>query len=192
MGSKGTLSIMIAYMLYSIKINIPFNFAYFMANRMLGSRTNGRLLLYARLFTTLFEYAENKLPNQGRFPQCKAVDPIFTDFNSDHLHRTDIEYAKPKHGASSSRGPQLDPRERIEAQVDSWFDEDVWINAEDRISTDEEVDEPTLRNMSFGDRIAYKSYVTGNGYLRFLSSHLTSACPQVEPVRIFHKKISRV
>ncbi|GJZ56641.1 hypothetical protein Tco_0611834, partial [Tanacetum coccineum] len=29
------------------------------------------------------------------------------------------------------------------------------------ISTDEEVDEPTLRNMSFGDRMAYKSYVIG-------------------------------
>ncbi|GJS79334.1 hypothetical protein Tco_0729215 [Tanacetum coccineum] len=89
-----------------------------------------------------------------------AVDPIVTNFNSDHLHRTDIKYAELEHGASSLRGPQLDPREIMEAQVESWFDEDVWINAEDHISTDEEMDEMTLRNMSFEDRMAYKSYVS--------------------------------
>ncbi|GJV07303.1 hypothetical protein Tco_1344959 [Tanacetum coccineum] len=55
---------------------------------------------------------------------------------------------------------KIDPREIMEAQVESWFDEDVWINAEDHISTDEEIEEMTLRNMSFGDRMAYKSYVT--------------------------------
>ncbi|GKD67101.1 hypothetical protein Tco_1309209 [Tanacetum coccineum] len=94
---------------------------------------NGRLLPYARLLTTIFEYAKNELPNQGRCPQFKAIEPIFIDLNFNHLHRTDIEYTKPEHSASSSRGPQLDPRERMEAQVESWFDKDVWINVEDHM-----------------------------------------------------------
>ncbi|GJU19065.1 hypothetical protein Tco_1147031 [Tanacetum coccineum] len=98
-----------------------------------GVKKNGRLLPYARLLTTIFEYAKNELPNQDRCPQFKAIEPIFIDFNFNHLHRTDIEYTKPEHGASSSKGPQLDPRERMEAQVESWFDEDVWINVEDHM-----------------------------------------------------------
>ncbi|GKC84335.1 hypothetical protein Tco_1140052, partial [Tanacetum coccineum] len=66
------------------------------------------------------------------------------------------------HGASSgSRGPQLDPQERTESQFEAWFDEDAWVGAEDPISTDEKVEERTLSDMSFGDRMAYRSYITG-------------------------------
>nr|GEU47213.1 hypothetical protein [Tanacetum cinerariifolium] len=47
----------------------------------------------------------------------------------------------------------------MKSQVKDLFNEDAWIGVEDPISTDEEVDERTLSNISFGDRMAYKFYV---------------------------------
>ncbi|GJR95312.1 hypothetical protein Tco_0267486 [Tanacetum coccineum] len=52
----------------------------------------------------------------------------------------------------------MDPEERLKSQVNAWFDEDVWIGVEEPIRPDEKGDERTL---SFGDRMAYKSYLTG-------------------------------
>ncbi|GJW86338.1 hypothetical protein Tco_0161678 [Tanacetum coccineum] len=35
----------------------------------------------------------------------QSMDPIFSTFNASTLEQTDIEFAVPEHGASSSRGP---------------------------------------------------------------------------------------
>ncbi|GJX12053.1 hypothetical protein Tco_0201912 [Tanacetum coccineum] len=146
-------------MLYCIQSNIPFNLAYFMAKRMVGMRTNDRLIPYARLLTRLFEVAKNEHPHQNHFITCKSVDPIFSTFNASTLEQTDIEYTVPEHGASSSRGPQLDPKVRIESQINEWLDEDAWIGAEDEISLDEVVEKEAMERLSFGEKMAFKSYL---------------------------------
>ncbi|GKG33279.1 hypothetical protein Tco_0433438, partial [Tanacetum coccineum] len=90
-----------------------------MAKRMVGMRTNDRLILYARLLTRLFEVAKDEHPHPNNFITCKGVDPIFSTFNASTLEQTDIEYTVPEHGASSSRGPQLDLEECIESQINA-------------------------------------------------------------------------
>ncbi|GJR20821.1 hypothetical protein Tco_0969348 [Tanacetum coccineum] len=65
-----------------------------------------------------------------------------------------------KHGASSSRRSQLDPKERIKVQINKWLDEDTWIGDEDEISLDEVVEKEAIEKLSFGEKMAYKSYLT--------------------------------
>ncbi|GKA22702.1 hypothetical protein Tco_0708664 [Tanacetum coccineum] len=103
LGSKGNVSIIVAYMLYCIQSNIPFNFAYFMAKGMVGMRTNDRLIPYARLLTRLFKVAKDEHPHLNHFITCKSVDPIFSTFNASTLEQIEIEYVMPEHGASLSR-----------------------------------------------------------------------------------------
>ncbi|GJY17607.1 hypothetical protein Tco_0389098 [Tanacetum coccineum] len=88
------------------------------------------------------------------------MDPLFSTFNASTLEQTEIEYAVLEHGASSSHGPQLDPEERIEAQINEWLDEDIWIGAEDEISSDEVVEKEAMERFSFGEKMTYKSHLT--------------------------------
>ncbi|GJU42168.1 hypothetical protein Tco_1195125 [Tanacetum coccineum] len=131
-SSKGNLLVIVGYMLYCIQSNTPFNFAYFMAKRMVGMKTNDRLIPYARLLTRLFEVAKEEHSNPNHFITCKGVDPTFSTFNASTLELTEIEYLVPEHGTSSSRGLHLDSKELIKSQINEWLDEDTWIQAERR------------------------------------------------------------
>ncbi|GKA09033.1 hypothetical protein Tco_0688364 [Tanacetum coccineum] len=64
-------------MLYCIKNNTPFNFAYFIDRRLSGLEYNNKALLYARVMTTLFEYLKNKHPNDAsRMIEVDEVTPM--------------------------------------------------------------------------------------------------------------------
>ncbi|GJU15967.1 hypothetical protein Tco_1143933 [Tanacetum coccineum] len=63
--AKESLPIIVGYMLYCIKTKTPFNFAYFIAQRLSGLDYNNEALPYARVMTTLFEYLKNKHPNDA-------------------------------------------------------------------------------------------------------------------------------
>ncbi|GJU40119.1 hypothetical protein Tco_1193076 [Tanacetum coccineum] len=101
MGSRGNLSVIVGYMLYCIETNTPFNFAYFMENRI-------------------------------------AVE----------------------HGASSSQSQQMNPEEQIESEINSWFEQTTLDEAEREISSDDVLGKEEEENLSFGDRMAYKSYLS--------------------------------
>ncbi|GKA77960.1 hypothetical protein Tco_0784497 [Tanacetum coccineum] len=104
--------------------------------------------------------AKEEHPHLDHFITCKSVDPIFSTFNASTLEQTNIEYAVLEHGASSSHGPQLDPEERIESQINEWLDEDTWIGAEEEISSDEVIEKDAMDKLSFREKMAYKSYLT--------------------------------
>ncbi|GJS09447.1 retrovirus-related pol polyprotein from transposon TNT 1-94 [Tanacetum coccineum] len=159
-GSKGNVSIIVGYMLHCIQSNTPFNFGYFMAKRMVEMRKNDRLIPYARLLTRVFKVAKEEHPHPNHFVTCKSVDPIFSTFNASTLEQTDIKYAVPEHGASSSHGPQLNPEERIESQINEWLDEDTWIGAEGEISSDEVIEKDVMDKLSFEEKMTYTSYLT--------------------------------
>nr|GEX43553.1 retrovirus-related Pol polyprotein from transposon TNT 1-94 [Tanacetum cinerariifolium] len=100
------------------------------------------------LLTTLFKHIKSEiLNNQNPFLNCDGVSPIFTEFNAHNLQQNNITYSMPEHGASTSCGPQMDPQERMETQINEMFDEEAWVGAEELICSDEVVKESTL---SFG------------------------------------------
>ncbi|GKA67547.1 hypothetical protein Tco_0767464 [Tanacetum coccineum] len=84
-----------------------------------------------RLLTRLFEIAKSEHPKPKQFQNCKSVDPIFSTFNMSNFNIA-IE-----HGASSSQAHQMNPEEQIESEINSWFDETTWNQAETEISPDE-------------------------------------------------------
>nr|GEY40362.1 hypothetical protein [Tanacetum cinerariifolium] len=103
--------------------------------------------------------SKDEHPHPDHFIACKGVDPIFSTFNVSTLEQTEIEYAMLEHRASSSRGPQLDPKECIESQINEWLDEDTWIGDEEEISLDDVIEKEAMEMLSFGEKIAYKSYL---------------------------------
>nr|GFB46188.1 hypothetical protein [Tanacetum cinerariifolium] len=117
---------------------------------------NKRVLPYGRLLITLFEQVKNENPNeQIQLLECNEAAPIFTDFTTDNIEQTNINFVIPEHGASSFRRTHIDPSKQMEIYINDMFDEDAWNGTEDVISTDEEVDQSTL---SFDLRIAFKTY----------------------------------
>ncbi|GJW81857.1 hypothetical protein Tco_0145832 [Tanacetum coccineum] len=80
------LPIIVGYILYCIKTNTPFNFAYFIARRLSGLDYNNEALLYARIMTTLFEYLKNKHPNDAsRMIKVEEVSPMSSPFTMESL-----------------------------------------------------------------------------------------------------------
>ncbi|GKA35332.1 hypothetical protein Tco_0721823 [Tanacetum coccineum] len=63
--AQESLPIIVGYMLYCIKTNTPFNFAYFIARRLSGLDYNNEALPFSRIMTTLFKYLKNKHPNDA-------------------------------------------------------------------------------------------------------------------------------
>ncbi|GJV27817.1 hypothetical protein Tco_1384265 [Tanacetum coccineum] len=153
-GSKGNLSVIVGYMIYCIETHTPFNFAYFMANRMAGLKSCDRLIPYARLLTRLFEVAKSKHPKPNQFQNCKSVDPIFSTFNMSNFN------VAMKHGASSSQAHQMNPEEKIESKINSWFEDTTWSEAEREISPNMVLDKEEEEKLNFGERMAYKSYLS--------------------------------
>ncbi|GJY22326.1 hypothetical protein Tco_0394892, partial [Tanacetum coccineum] len=96
---------------------------------------------------------KNEHPNSNHFQNCKTVDPIFSSFNTSNLNIT-LE-----HGASSSHAQPMNPEEQIETEINSWFEETTWREAEREISLNEVLGKEEEENLSFGDRMAYKSYL---------------------------------
>ncbi|GJT11613.1 hypothetical protein Tco_0858655 [Tanacetum coccineum] len=125
-----------------------------MANRMAGLKTVDRWLPYARLLTRLFEVAKNKHPNSNHFQNCKSVDPIIPSFKTYNLNIT------VKHGTSSSHAQLMNTEEQIESETNSWFEETTWSEAEREISPDKVLRKEEEENLSFGDRMDYKSYLS--------------------------------
>ncbi|GJZ55504.1 hypothetical protein Tco_0610697 [Tanacetum coccineum] len=65
-----------------------------------------------------------------------------------------------KHKESSPQAQQLNSEEQIESEINSWFDQTTWDEAEREISPDEVLGKEEEENLSFGDRMAYKSYLS--------------------------------
>ncbi|GKB22977.1 hypothetical protein Tco_0862378 [Tanacetum coccineum] len=65
-----------------------------------------------------------------------------------------------EHGASSSQAHQMNPKEQIESEINSWFDETTWNQAEREISPDEVLKKEEEENFSYGKRMAYKTYLS--------------------------------
>ncbi|GJT72359.1 hypothetical protein Tco_1031645 [Tanacetum coccineum] len=65
-----------------------------------------------------------------------------------------------EHGASSSKPCQMNLEEQVESKVNSWFDEDTWNQAKMEISPDEVLMKEEEKNLSYGERMAYKSYLS--------------------------------
>ncbi|GKB97685.1 hypothetical protein Tco_0983822 [Tanacetum coccineum] len=63
--AQENLPIIVGYILYCIKTNTLFNFAYFVARRLSGLDYNNKALLSAMITTTIFEYLKNKHPNDA-------------------------------------------------------------------------------------------------------------------------------
>ncbi|GJT79005.1 retrovirus-related pol polyprotein from transposon TNT 1-94 [Tanacetum coccineum] len=80
--AKECLPIIVGYMLYCIKTKTPFNFSYFIAQRLSGLDYNNEALPYARVMTTLFEYLKNKHPNDAsrmiEVEELSSMCPSFT------------------------------------------------------------------------------------------------------------------
>ncbi|GJT13676.1 hypothetical protein Tco_0860718 [Tanacetum coccineum] len=98
--------------------------------------------------------AKSKHPNLNNFINCKSVDPIFSSFNMSNMNII-VE-----HGASSSQAQHMNPKEQIEFEINSWFDQTTWDEVEREISSDEVIGKEEEENLSFGDRMAYKSYLS--------------------------------
>ncbi|GJX68053.1 hypothetical protein Tco_0303780 [Tanacetum coccineum] len=56
-----------------------------------------------------------------------------------------------KHGASSSHAQPLNPEEQFESEINSWFEETTWSEAERQISLDEVHGKEEEENLIFGD-----------------------------------------
>ncbi|GJY06347.1 hypothetical protein Tco_0373401 [Tanacetum coccineum] len=125
-----------------------------MANRIAGLKTVDRWLPYARLLTRLFEVAKNEHPNTNHFLNCKSVDPIFSSFNTSNLN------IAVEHGASSSQAQQMNLKEQIEIKINSWFEQTTWDEVKMVISPDEVLGKKEEEKLSFGERMAYKSYLS--------------------------------
>ncbi|GKA23974.1 hypothetical protein Tco_0710007 [Tanacetum coccineum] len=65
-----------------------------------------------------------------------------------------------KHRESSPQAQQLNSEEQIESEINSWFDQTTWDEAEKEISPDEVLGKEEEENLSFGNRMAYKSYLS--------------------------------
>ncbi|GJU12911.1 hypothetical protein Tco_1135307 [Tanacetum coccineum] len=86
------------------------------------------------------------------------ISNVFVKLGS--KEQTDIEYEVSEHGASSSRRPQLDSKERIESQINEWLDEDTWIGAKEEISSNEVIEKEVMERLSTREKMAYNSYLT--------------------------------
>ncbi|GKA17286.1 hypothetical protein Tco_0697123, partial [Tanacetum coccineum] len=64
------------------------------------------------------------------------------------------------HGASSSHGQQMNPEKQLKSKINSWFEESTWNEAEREISPDEVLGKEEEENLSFVERMAYKSYLS--------------------------------
>ncbi|GJZ03270.1 hypothetical protein Tco_0536545 [Tanacetum coccineum] len=65
-----------------------------------------------------------------------------------------------EHGASSSHRQQMNPEEEIKSEINSWFEESTWNEAKKEISLDEVLGKEKEENLSFVERMAYKSYLS--------------------------------
>ncbi|GJX53786.1 hypothetical protein Tco_0282155 [Tanacetum coccineum] len=65
-----------------------------------------------------------------------------------------------EHGASSSQAHQMNLKEQIESEINSWFNEDTWNQAEKEISPDEVLAKEEEENLSYGKIMEYKSYLS--------------------------------
>ncbi|GJX92019.1 hypothetical protein Tco_0345345 [Tanacetum coccineum] len=54
----------------------------------------------------------------------------------------------------------MNPEEQVKSEVNSWFDEDTWNQAEMENSPDEALTKEEKENLSYGERMAYKSYLS--------------------------------
>ncbi|GKD23737.1 hypothetical protein Tco_1225440 [Tanacetum coccineum] len=65
-----------------------------------------------------------------------------------------------EHEASSSQAHQMNPEEQIESEINFWFDEDTWNQAEREISPDEVLAKEEEESLSYGKKMEYKSYLS--------------------------------
>lgn len=157
MGAKGSVSVVIGYMLYCIETKTPFNFAYFMAKRMDKLSGNRRLLPYARLLTSIFEHIKVEHPDHAEdWPNCEVIAPSFANFNDKSLDRADVDLVLPENTASTSQQASMDPVGRMELMVNEMFDERAWNASEDVISDDEVIED--VASSTTHERLAYKTY----------------------------------
>ncbi|GJX02130.1 hypothetical protein Tco_0186043 [Tanacetum coccineum] len=84
----------------------------------------------------------------------KSDDPIFFTFN---MSNSNIIV---EHGESSSKAQKMNPKEQIESEINSWFEQTTWNEAKREISPDEVLRKEEEEKLSFGDRMAYKSYLS--------------------------------
>ncbi|GJW83226.1 hypothetical protein Tco_0156371 [Tanacetum coccineum] len=125
-----------------------------MANRMAVLKMVDRWLLYARLLTRLFEVAKNEHPNTNHFINCKSVDPNLLLLQHSNLNNV-VE-----HGASSSQAQPMISEEQIDTEINSWFEQTMWDEVEREISPDEVLGKEEEEKLSFGEKMAYKSYLS--------------------------------
>ncbi|GJW31419.1 hypothetical protein Tco_0051451 [Tanacetum coccineum] len=71
-----------------------------------------------------------------------------------------------EHEASSSQAHQMNPEEQIESEINFWFDEDTWNQAEREISPDEVLAKEEEESLSYGKKMEYKSYLSTKGEQR--------------------------
>lgn len=157
LGARGSISIVVGYMLYCIETGTPFNFAYFMEKRMDKLQRNTRLIPYGRLLTTLFEHVKAEHPEHARdWPDCEVVGPLYANFNASSLDRANVDLEPPQHAASTSQQANMDPIGRMEHMVNEMFDAQAWNASKDPISDDEVVDD--VDALPTHERLAYKTY----------------------------------
>nr|GEV91430.1 retrotransposon protein [Tanacetum cinerariifolium] len=91
--SQENFPIIVGHMLYCIKTNTPFNFAYFIAQRLSGLDYNNEALPYARVMMTLFEYLKNKHPNDvSRMIEVEELSHICPSFIMESLKLYNIVF----------------------------------------------------------------------------------------------------
>ncbi|GJU58981.1 hypothetical protein Tco_1236747 [Tanacetum coccineum] len=89
--AQESLPTIVDHMLYCIKTNTPFNFAYLIARRLSGLEYNNETLPYARVWTTLFKYLKNKHPNDAfRKIEVDEVTPMCPPFTMKSLEFKNI------------------------------------------------------------------------------------------------------
>ncbi|GJR22455.1 hypothetical protein Tco_0970982 [Tanacetum coccineum] len=64
-----------------------------------------------------------------------------------------------EHRASSSHAQQINPEEQIEFEINSWFEESTWNEAERKISLDEVLGKEVEDNLSFVEGMDFESYL---------------------------------
>ncbi|GJX58133.1 hypothetical protein Tco_0289523 [Tanacetum coccineum] len=119
--------------------------------------TSGITKPFSRLFCLSFAHNLPKLifpRHLQEFYASYSVDPIFSSFNMSNLN------IAVEHGASSSQAQQMNPKEQIKTETNSWFEKTTWDDAEWEISPDEVLGKEEEEKLSFGERMACKSYLS--------------------------------
>ncbi|GJW74487.1 ribonuclease H-like domain-containing protein [Tanacetum coccineum] len=91
--------------------------------------------------------------------QALRMKQVIKDYDT-HCEDIFVLCDNKEHGASSSHAQQMNPEEQIEFEINSWFEESTWNEAEREISPDEVLGKEVEYNLSFVEGMAFKSYLS--------------------------------